>query len=609
MPETIAPAVFKQALIILGAAGVVIPMFHRLRISPVLGFILVGMAVGPFGLGGLSPRFPFLSFVTITDRESITSVAQLGVVLLLFMIGLELSFERLKLMRRLVFGLGLLQMALCAAALAGAATLLGQPAPRAVVIGLALAMSSTAVVMQVLAEEKKLTAPLGRVAIAVLLFQDLSVVPVMFAVGVLAPSAAAAGLGRFGLAIAQAALAVLAIIAAGRLALRPLLRMAARTRSPEMFMAACLLVVMATGLVTAASGLSMAMGALIAGLLLAETEYRRQVEVTLEPFKGLLVGVFLISVGMSLDLARIASQPVAIVGAGLALILLKLAIVAPLARVFGFAWPASVHTGLLLGPGGEFSLVLLGLSRSLGLLPHEVADFGLIVSALTMTTIPLLAKLGGDLGRRLTTSATGPAEIRLPPHGSDRVVVAGFGRVGQTVAAMLEVHRIPYIAVDRDPDRVGREYARGKPVYYGDITRVEWLRLLDLDTARALVVTLDERATIDEVVATARRERGDLLIVARARDAAHAAHLYDIGVSDAVPETIEASLQLSEAVLVDVGIPMGPVIASIHEKRAEIQAQIRAMAPEAEIRLLGRRRLRDALGVDADLRRSPKAGV
>ncbi len=597
MSETFAPAAFKEGLIILGSAGVVIPMFYRLRISPVLGFMLVGMAVGPFGLGRLASQFPFLSYVTITDRGSIAPVAELGVVLLLFMIGLELSFERLRVMRRLVFGAGPLQAVLCSAALVGAALAFRVPVRASVAIGLALAMSSTAVVMQVLGEEKRLAGPLGRLSIAVLLFQDLAVVPVLFAIGALAPAAGAVGFGHFGLAIGQAVLAILGLVVAGRLVLRPLFRMAARTKSSEMFMAACLLVVMATGLVTAASGLSMAMGALIAGLLLAETEYRRQVEVTIDPFRGLLVGVFLISVGMSVDIGWIIQRPLAFGAAAAVLIGIKLVLITAIARLFGFGWSASVQTGLLLGPGGEFGFVVLGQSRALGVLPPELADFALMVTAMTMAAIPLLAKLGGRLGRRLETArSAGPVLPPVPQAPANRVVIAGFGRVGQTVAAMLEAHRIPYIALDRDPDRVGQFYARGKPVYYGDITRLDSLRLLGLDGAQALVVTLDDRSAIDELVAAARKQRRDLLIVARARDAVHAAHLYATGVTDAVPETIEASLQLSEAVLVDLGVPMGPVLVSIHEKRAEFQAQIKAMAPAAEIRQLGGRRVRDAIG-------------
>src|SRR6266850_2496972 len=533
---------YKEALIVLGAAGIVIPLFHRLHVSPVLGFMLVGVAVGPFGLASLTPYLPWLSAITISEPESIEPIAHLGVVLLLFMIGLELSFERLKVMRRLVFGLGSLQLVLCAAVLAGAAVLLGHSGISAAVIGLTLAMSSTAVVVQVLSEAKRLNTATGRSSFAVLLFQDLAVVPVLLVLAALGPTNHAGSAADFGLAVGQALLAIAAIIALGRLVLRPLFRSVARTRSPELFVAACLLVVIATGLATAAAGLSMALGALIGGLLLAGTEYRRQVEVTIEPFKGLFLGVFLISVGMSLDIRTAGAEPLLVFGAASGMVLLKL----------------------------------------------------LVVAALTMAAIPLLSQLGDRLALRLSPPAPVDPRILVPEFFDTlpRVILAGFGRVGQMVAAMLDVHEVPYVAIDRDPDRVGRQRARGAPVYFGDMTQIELRRRLHLDTARALVVTLDDPAAADELVAGARAERADLLIVARARDAGHAAHLYRTGASHAVPETIEASLQLSEAVLVDVGVPMGLVIASIHDKRDQLQAAIKAMAPDAEVRMLGRSRLR-----------------
>jgi CPA2 family monovalent cation:H+ antiporter-2 len=588
-------SLYKEALVVLGAAGVVIPLFHRLRVSPVLGFMLVGIVVGPFGLASLAPRLPWLSAITIAEPESIAPIADLGVALLLFMIGLELSFERLWLMRRLVFGLGSLQVVLCASALAVAALLFRQNPVPAVVIGFAWAMSSTAVVIQVLAEEKRLNTVTGRTGFAILLFQDLAVVPILFALGALGPGHAGTAAG-LALAIAQALLAVAAIVALGRLVLRPLFRSVARTHSSELFVAMCLLVVIATGLATAAAGLSMPLGALIGGLLLAGTEYRRQVEVTIAPFKGLFVGVFLISIGMSLDIRTVGAHPLLVFGSAGGMVLLKLAIIAVLARAFGLTWANGLHTGLLLGPGGEFGFVIVSVASGARLLPPDIASVVLFVTALTMAAIPLLSGFSNRLAPRLTPKAVVDPALLVPETPSlPRVIIAGFGRVGQTVAAMLEVHNVMYVAIDRDPDRVARQRSQGKPVYYGDMTQIELLRRMHLETARALVVTLDDTKAADDLVAGARAERPDLLIIARARDAGHAAHLYRTGASDAVPETIEASLQLSEAVLVDVGVAMGPVIASIHEKRAEMQAAIKAMAPDAEVRTLGRRRLRDRL--------------
>jgi CPA2 family monovalent cation:H+ antiporter-2 len=597
MDASLDPSTLKVAMIVLAAAAIVIPAFHRLRISPVLGFMLVGAAVGPYSLGRLAEQFHPLAAIAVEDPGAIAPVAQFGVVFLMFMIGLELSFERLWTLRRLVFGLGPAQVIAGTVLLTAALRLCGIAAAPALVLALAGAMSSTAIVVQVLAEEKRLGSSVGRAAFAILLFQDLAVVPILFVLGLLGTGIEGGGAAGLWLAAVQAVIAVGGILAVGRLALRPLMRSVARTHSPDLFMAACLLVVLACAIATYSAGVSMALGALIGGLLLAGTEYRRQVEVTIEPFKGLLLGVFLISVGMGVDGARIVAFPATILGGAIGLVLLQAVLLAPLARLFGLGWGAALETALLLGPAGEFSFVILAVAVASGLLPPALSDNALAVAALTMASIPLLARLARPLARAASRQRRPEAPPAEPvPHAdAPRVVIAGFGRVGQTVAAMLEAHKIPYIALDRDPDRVARERRAGKPVYWGDMTQAALLRRLEFATTRALVVTLDSPQAVDELVKAARAERTDLLIVARARDARHAAHLYQVGASDAVPEAVEASLQLAEAVLVDVGIPMGPVIASIHQKREELQASIKAMAPQAEIREYGRRRLRDAV--------------
>jgi K+:H+ antiporter len=570
----------------------VIPLFHRLRLSPVLGFMLVGVAVGPFGLAMLADHLPLLGAITLNRPETIAPIAELGISMMMFMIGLELSLERLRVMRRLVFGFGLLQFVLCAVAIAGVAYALGAPPLLAVVAGPALSMSSTAVVVQVLSQEKRLGGPVGRTSLGVLLLQDIAAVPVLFAISVFG-----AGGGARTWALVQAVVVVLGLIAAGRLVLRPLFRGVARTGSPELFVAACLLVILATGLATAMVGLPMELGSLIAGLLLAETEFRRQIEVTIDPFKGLLLGVFLISVGMSLDLADIAGDASRVVLGGVVLVALKLAIVACLARAFGLRWLTGLQAGLLLGPGGEFGFVVLNLAHAEGLVGAGVVRFPMVIAAATMACIPLLSALGRRMARHASVARAVDPALLLPQldDAASRVIIAGFGRVGETVASLLERHRVAYVAVDTDANRVAAQRNVRRTVYWGDITQAELLHRLHLETARALVVTMGDHAASDRLVATARAARPDLLIVVRARDARHAAHLYAIGATDAVPETIEASLQLSEAVLVEIGVPMGPVIAAIHERRAELQAEIKAMAPQAEVRARGRRRLRDTL--------------
>jgi K+:H+ antiporter len=555
--------------------------------------MLVGVAVGPFGLALLAEQLPLLASITLSRPETIEPIAELGISMMMFMIGLELSLERLQVMRRLVFGFGLLQFALCAIAIAGIAYTLGASPALAAAIGAALSMSSTAVVVQVLSHEKRLGGTVGRTSLAVLLLQDIVAVPVLFIISVSSDGGEAATW-----TIIQAVAVVLGLIAAGRLVLRPLFRSVARTGSPELFIAACLLVILATGLATGVVGLPMELGSLIAGLLLAETEFRRQIEVTIEPFKGLLLGVFLISVGMSLDLAHIAADASRIVLGSIVLVTVKLAIIACLARAFRLSWMTGLQAGLLLGPGGEFGFVILGLARAESLISADAARYPLILAAVTMACIPLLSTLGRFMVLRARTTPTvDPALLAAPPDDTTpRVIIAGFGRVGETVASLLTKHGVAYVGVDSDADRVGAQHRLRRPVYWGDITQTELLHRLHLETARALVVTMGDHAAADHVVAAARAARPDLLIMVRARDVHHAAHLYAIGATDAVPETIEASLQLSEAVLVEIGVAMGPVIATIHERRAEMQAEIKAMAPpQVEIRTRGRRRLRDML--------------
>jgi CPA2 family monovalent cation:H+ antiporter-2 len=585
---------FKETLVVLGATAAVVPIFHRLKVSPVIGFILIGMLLGPYGLGALNDVAPWLRYATINDAQSLAPVAEWGVVLLLFMIGLELSFDRLRVMARLVFGLGALQVALCTLGLAAALIAWGVPTTAALLIGVALAQSSTTVLVQVLAEEKKLSTPVGRTSLAVLLFQDIAVAPILFGVAVLG-AAQAPSLPAFAAAIVQAGLAVALLVGAGRLALRPLFRSVARTQSPELFLAACLLVIIGAALGASAAGLSAAMGALAAGLLLAETEYRRQIEVLIEPFKGLFLGVFLISAGMSIDLHAALAEAGIVAAGALGLIAIKASFVYALARLFAFNVQTALGAALLLAPGGEFAFVILGAAD--GLLDPAIQQAAMTVAALTMLSVPLLSRLGDQLGRRLRRQPEiGPTFP--PPENLDvaRVVIAGFGRVGRLVGDMLEEHKLSYIALDTSPDVVAAARRAGKPVYFGDASNPLMLERCGLPTMRALVVTMDDPERVEEVIAVARRARADLLIVARARDAQHAARLYKLGASDVAPETIEASLQLSEAVLVDLGVPMGPVIASIHDKRAQFRADVLRLAPGVEITARPRLRLKDMLG-------------
>jgi len=568
---------YKELILFLTTAGVVVPLFHRLRVSPVLGFLGAGALLGPYGLGRLVPEHPWLSSFTISNREQISHLAEFGVVFLLFTIGIELSWERLRTLRRLVFGFGSLQVACCAVAIAAFSYPITGTVTAAALIGLALALSSTAIVIPVLAGQRRLNAPAGRASFSVLLFQDLAVAPILFAVSVLGAGEQSDMLRSFAAALLQAAVALILIVGIGRILLRPLFQLVASTRSAELFMAACLLVVLGTGLIAAVSGLSMALGAFIAGLLLAETEFRRAIEATIDPFKGLLLGVFFVTVGLGLDASRLLETPILILAVALVLVAAKGAVVFALGRAFGLAGATAAETALLLGPGGEFAFEILGSAAAAQLVPQGLARDVLLVATLTMIAIPGLARFGRRWGKRLEERRPPDPETTVSPVPDEvgRVIVAGFGRVGKLVSEMLERHKVPYLAIDMNATRVAAERRAGKPVYFGDGSQPELLRACGIEHARALVVTLDTPAAVEAVVAAGRLERPDLTIVARARDARHATALYHLGVDDAVPETIEASLQLSEAVLVDIGVPMGLVIASIHERRDEFRANLK----------------------------------
>jgi CPA2 family monovalent cation:H+ antiporter-2 len=564
---------YQEPILFLATAGIVVPVFHRLKISPVLGFLAAGALLGPYGLGRLIPSYPWVDWLTFTNPEGTSRLAEFGVVFLLFTIGIELSWQRLRILRRQVFGFGTLQVVLCALALALFAFKAVNSVTAAALIGIALALSSTAIVLPVLAEQKRLNSAAGRASFSALLFQDLAVAPILFTIAALDTRHPEVTMLSFATALFQAALALAIIVGLGRLVLRPFFQMVSATKSPELFMAACLLVVIVTSLIAAVSGLSMALGAFIAGILLSETEYRRAVDTTIQPFKGLLLGVFFVSVGMSLDVIRFLEAPVTILAVATFLVATKSVIIFWLSRPFGLSAPEAAETSLLLGPGGEFALVILGASMAAGLIPAGVGQNLLLVTTLTMVAIPFLARLGRRLSRELERKRPVSAEAAMPPPPEEagRVIVAGYGRVGQLVGDMLQRHKVPYLAIDMDPARVAEERRAGKPVFFGDGAHAGFLHACGIEQARALVITLDTPSAIEAVVTAARLERPDITIVSRARDARHAAQLYDLGVDDAVPETIEASLQLSEAVLADIGVPMGLVIASIHERRDEFR--------------------------------------
>ena len=574
----------SDALTILGAAGIVIPAFARLRISPVIGFIVVGIIAGPYALGALAPSHPWLHTVSISDPHAIEPFAELGIILLLFSAGLHISFRRLRSMRAAVFGVGTAELLGCALLIFAGLLIAGTPLQSAAALGLALALSSTALVLPISGTES----PVGKAAFSMLLLEDLALVPMIFAIEVIGGHANMGGLVRTAF---LGVLVVAAMLVVGRFALSGLFAQAARTKNPELFLAISLLTVILASLATGAVGLSPILGALIAGVLIAETDYHAEVEAITAPLAGLALGIFLITVGMRIDLGSLAREWPVIIGAAIALMAVKAAVTAALVRASGVRPAVAVETGILMASPSETSLIVLSSAAGAGLLSAAEAGFWTTVTAIGLTVTPLLAAAGRRMGRRVEDRAGDSAE---PLSTAGRTVIFGFGRVGRMVADMLREHDRPYLAVDSDVDNVRSAIDEGYNVLFGDVSRPELADRLQLGRAAALVLTMDDPVLVARVVQRVRGWVPELPIIARARDTGHAARLYKAGATDAVPEALEASLQLSEAVLVDTGLAMGPVIASIHEKRSQLRAQIMQEAELENEPRLGRRRLRDS---------------
>jgi len=562
----------REALIFLAAAGIVVPLLHRVGVAPTLGYLLVGIAVGPHGLGALAAFWPALHAVTISETEGVRAVAELGVVLLLFTIGVELSFDRVVSMRRQVFALGVAQVAVTAVILAvAAAALLALPAPLAGLVGFAFALSSTAIVVQFLTETRRLSAPAGRAAFGVLLFQDLAVVPALFVLtavrgGEAIPTAIVLG-------ILKAAGAIALIVAFGRLVLRPILRLGGGARGPEAFLASTMLIALATATITGLAGLSMALGAFLAGLLVAESEYRHAVEAGIAPLKGLLLGLFFAAVGLQIDFGFVWLHLPTTIGAVVALYLVKGAVVLLLARALGLSLLVALETALLLGQVGEFAFLLLGAAATFGPGAAALRDGAFAVAGMSLLAAPAVAALGRRLvlalERRL--GATG-AEM---PALDDHVVVIGYGRVGRLLGDVLAAEGVAHIAFDADPANVAAARKDARPVWYGDARDAELLRSARLDVAQALVIAIDEAEAAETIVAVARGAWPELAILARARDVRHARRLLELGATEVVPENLEAGLRLAGRLLDALGAPEDAVARRLDAVRREAGATVR----------------------------------
>jgi len=541
----------KGLIIFLAVAGVIVPLFHRARIGAVIGFLIAGAALGPHGLGGFAPDHPWLTWVTFDDPQRGEFLAELGIVMLLFLLGLELSLQRLWQLRRFVLGVGLAQVVLSTVVIGFLVRIAGGMPPMGLVLGLCLGLSSTAIAMQTLVEQHRTAEPIGRISLSVLLLQDLMVVPILFVVGFLAKGGHRdADMTTLAISFAEALLTVLAIMLAGRFLLGPLLRSAVKTGSRDLLMAMALLILVAAAVATGAAGLSAALGAFLAGLLLSDSEARHQIEVDLEPFKGLLLGIFFITVGTRVDLPAAFDDLGWIAGGVVLLLAVKTAVTFAVARAFGVATPVALETALLLSQAGEFAFVVIGVAQGGALLSPRIASDAIAVVGLSMMATPLMALVGRHIAAQLHTHQ--PHEHAPDAEAAEfdnHVVVGGLGRVGTVVVHALEAENVPYIGLDTDGERVARMRAAGHSVYFGDAGRPELLAKVGGDAARAFVVTVNGARAAERMIKAARGVQPQAPVFARAVDPAHAVHLVRLGAVEVVPETVEASLQLAGRLL------------------------------------------------------------
>ncbi len=527
-----------QVIVILLAAILAVPLFRRFRLGSVLGYLVAGMVIGPFGFG------------LATEIETINAIAELGVVFLLFTVGLELPLERLKVIGARMFALGVAQVVVSALVIALVAYLLGVGVVASAVIGGGLALSSTAIVLRLLSERGDLTSRFGRSAFAVLLVQDLAVAPFLVLVLALGQSELSVP-AALGFALLKMVLAIMAILGIGRVVLRHAVWPISRLEDPEIFAALTLFVVLATGLLTKLAGLSMAFGAFLAGMLLAETRYRLQVAAEIQPFRGLLLGLFFMSVGMSIDLELTIERVEIIVFLVVALIVGKAALLSGLGRLFGLPWSLAAHLGVLLAQGGEFAFVLLGAAMAVGLIAGADGQLLVLVVAFTMMATPFLAGLGQGVSRRV--ERTSVVDIEAIPETTeqleDHMIIAGFGRVGSAVASRFEAAGVAYIAVDLDPHRIAQARQRDLPVYFGDASRAEILAALHVERARAVVVAVDDPRAALTTVSTLHYIFPELKIYARARTESHATELERAGAHIVIPELVATGFKLATSIL------------------------------------------------------------
>jgi len=547
-----------DVLIFLAAMVIIVPIFQRFKLSPILGYLAGGMLIGPYG------------FALIGETSAAQTLAHFGVVFLLFMIGLELSFRRLRTLGGKVFGLGSMQVLISGSIIGLIAYIFGLGAYTSAIIGGGLALSSTAFVLQLLEERRERATRFGLTTFSILLLQDLAVVPLLVFV-TLVGTPGASFLETLGLAAMNGGAALIIVLVFGRLFLRPVYKMIANTRSTELFVSTTLLTVLGMAWIMSSAGLSLELGALLAGLLLAETEYRHQIEADIKPFRGILLGLFFMTIGMSINIGFIVANIGLITVLVIGLMLGKTIITTFLCRIIGTPISTSVQTGLALSQGGEFGFVIFGAALVLGLITQNVSQILMAVIALSMVATPAMFFIGRYLADQLKKrSDTQPDSFdESIADVKNHVLIAGFGRVGQTVANVLSDAGISYVALDLDQKRVSKCRDKGMPVYFGDADRLHVLQAVGVGRAQMVVITIDHAKNTSRIVSALRVQYPDLPIYVRARDQQHVRSLEKMGATEVVSEAAESSLQLGSEVLKSFGLSIDEITSLIQTYRED----------------------------------------
>lgn len=535
------PQYLMDILSLLLATVVVVPIFHAIRLGAILGYLTAGVILGPWVLG------------TINEVGEIRHLAEFGVIFLLFIMGIELKPEKLWQMRKLVLGLGSAQLLITAAILYGLAIWLDSALHEAIIIGFGLALSSTAFCLNLLAERGGIATVMGRMSFSILLFQDLAVIPLLALISILAGGEVSAA--ETGLNLLYAVTAIITLLLIGRYLLNPILGKIVASQDPEVFIAVAVLLVLGVAWIMESVGLSMALGAFLAGLMLAESHYRHQIEADILPFRGILLGLFFMTVGMGIDFALLWNNLASIIGLTIGLMMIKTTVIYLLLRLNHTRNDIAIQTAILLSQSGEFGFVMFGFAATAGILDSQISQLLTVIIALSMVITPFIVKISNILLLKLyVPKATNDYCNEFIEDTQEHVILAGFGRVGARIGAILNAADVPYIAIDMDEKRIKVARAQGFPVFYGDACNVKVLRAAGADRAKMIVISLDNPKNIDRMVPLMRQYYPDMPIHARATDRQHCADLISQGVSSTVSETLEISLRLTQQVLLGSGV-------------------------------------------------------